>query len=64
MSRKELKTRLTSGWKTSLMGLVLIISAIVSVFVSGITWVDAIVPITLGLGFLFSKDEWVNKIIK
>lgn len=46
------------------MGLVLIISAIVSVFVSGITWVDAIVPISLGLGFLFSKDEWVNKIIK
>lgn len=61
---KEIISRLTKGWKTSLIGLVLIISAVVSVFTVGTTWSDSIVPITLGLGFLMSKDEWVDKVIK
>lgn len=64
MSQKEIKDRLTYNWKTSVVGLGLIVSAVVSVFTSGITWVDAIVPISLGLGFMFSKDDWINKIIK
>jgi hypothetical protein len=59
-----MKDRFTYSWKTSLIGFALIVSAVVSVFTSGITWVDAIVPISLGLGFLFSKDDWINKIIK
>ena len=61
---QNLKDRLIKSWKTSFLGLVLVGSAIASVFTAGTTWVDSIVPISLGLGFLMSKDEWVNKVIK
>ena len=60
----SVKERIIKSWKTSLVGLVLVGSAIASVFTAGTTWVDSIVPITLGLGFIMSKDEWVNKVIK
>lgn len=64
LKSQNLKDRLIKSWKTSFLGLVLIGAAIASVFTAGTTWVDSIVPISLGLGFLMSKDEWVNKVIK
>lgn len=60
----SLKERAIKNWRTSVIGLGLVLAAVVSVFTSGVSWVDAIVPISLGLGFIFSKDEWVNKVIK
>jgi hypothetical protein len=64
LKSQSVKDRLLKSWKTTLIGLTLIVSAIVSVFTAGTTWSDSIVPITLGLGFVLSKDEWVNKVIK
>lgn len=61
---KEVKSRITESWRTTLVGVVLIAASVVSVFSSGAAWADAAVPLTLGLGFLFSKDQWINKTIK
>jgi hypothetical protein len=55
---------LTKGWATSLIGLVLIGSALASVFTKGLTWVDASVPIALGIGLLFAPDPTIKKINK
>lgn len=62
--QKEVKSRITESWRTTLVGVVLITASVVSVFNSGATWADSAVPLTLGLGFLFSKDQWINKTIK
>lgn len=62
--QKEVKSRIAESWRTSIVGLVLITASVVSVFSSGTTWADSAVPLTLGLGFLFSKDKWIDKSIK
>jgi len=51
----------TKGWRTSLIGAVLIIAAIVSVFAKGVTWVDATVAISVGIGLLFAPDDAIKK---
>lgn len=52
----------TSGWRTSLLGIVLIIASISSVFIKDtITWVDAIVGVSLGVGLLFTPDKTIKK---
>lgn len=52
----------TKGWKTSAIGIVVIIAAISSVLVKDVSWGDACIGITMGLGLLFSPDTWLNKI--
>ncbi len=49
------------GWKTSIIGLVIIIAALVSVFAKDANWTDAIVAISVGIGLLFAPDEAVKK---
>ena len=44
------------SWKTSLLGLILIGAAIASVLMGKTNWVDAIVAMTAGFAFVFSKD--------
>lgn len=53
-----------SNWKTTSLGAVLIVASVVSVFTQDVSWVDASVPITIGLGLLMSKDDWINRTIK
>lgn len=51
------------SWKTSLIGLVIIISSIISVFTNeAITWADASISLTIGIALLFSPDTMINKI--
>jgi len=51
------------SWKTSLIGLVIIISSIISVFTNkAITWADASISLTIGIVLLFSPDTMINKI--
>lgn len=51
------------SWKTSLIGLVIIISSIISVFTNEtITWADASISLTIGIVLLFSPDTMINKI--
>ena len=52
---------LTKGWRTSLIGTVIIIAALVSVFVKDVSWVDAAVAISLGVGLLFAPDDAIKK---
>ena len=63
MSRKEIKSRVSS-WKTTAIGFILMTVAIVSVFTHGVSWSEAIAPITIGLGFVMSKDSWIDSVIK
>lgn len=53
---------ITKGWRTSIIGLVIIIAALVSVFTKeGVTWVDAVVAISVGIGLLFAPDDAIKK---
>ena len=60
--KKTLWSNVTKGWKTTTIGLILIIGAIVSVFTKEeITWVDATVAISIGIGLVFAPDSAVEK---
>jgi hypothetical protein len=48
-------------WKTSLLGSIIIIAAIVSVFINT-NWTDAIVGISAGLMLIFAPDTILDKI--
>ena len=51
------------GWKTTTTGIILAGSAIASVFYTKtVSWADAIVPISLGLGLIFSPDSIFTKL--
>jgi len=55
---KEIITKLKEkSWKTSLLGLILVGAAIASVLMGKTNWVDAIVAMTAGFAFVFSKDS-------
>ena len=54
---KEIITKLKQkSWKTSLLGLILVGAAIASVLMGKTNWVDAIIAMTAGFAFVFSKD--------
>lgn len=53
-----MKNRITN-WKTTAIGFMLIVASVVSVFTHGATWVDVTPTIVIGLGLIFSKDEWI-----
>ena len=51
----------SKGWRTSLIGVAIIVAAMVSVFTKDVTWVDAIVAISVGVGLLFAPDDAIKK---
>ena len=55
---KEIITKLKQkSWKTSLLGLILVAAAVASVLMGKTNWGDAIVALTAGFAFVFSKDS-------
>lgn len=50
-----------SSWKTTLIGLLLILSAITTVFLKITTWIDSMPLLVIGIGFLFAEDSKVEK---
>lgn len=55
--------RIIKSWKTSLIGSVVIIASIISVFTNNeMTWADASISLTIGVALLFSPDTMINKI--
>lgn len=55
---KEIIAKLKSkSWKTSALGFILVAAAIASVLMGKTNWVDAIVAMTAGFAFVFSKDS-------
>ena len=56
---------LVESWKTTMVGLIVILAAIISVFtISTINWIDASVPLTIGIALMFSPDTMIDKISK
>jgi hypothetical protein len=51
-------------WKTTTLGLVLIVASIVSVFVKSVSWSDAVFGIGAGLVLIFSPDTILTKFDK
>lgn len=51
-------------WKTTALGLVLILASIASVFVKGVQWSDAVFGIGAGLVLIFSPDTILTKFDK
>jgi hypothetical protein len=49
-------------WKTTTLGLIIMICSIASVFVKEIQWSDAIIGIAVGLILIFSPDTIIDKI--
>lgn len=61
--RKKLTNNLVKSWKTTLIGSILLIAAIVSVFlVDNITWIDASIAIGIGLTLMFSPDNIISRL--
>lgn len=61
--KKTLVCNLTKSWKTTLIGSVILMAAIISVFVSNsITWMDASIGIGIGLALLFAPDSLIKRI--
>lgn len=56
-----LLSNVTKGWKTSLIGLAIVVAALVSVFAKDVSWGDAIVAISVGVGLLFAPDDAIKK---
>jgi len=48
-------------WKTTLLGLVIIVASIASVFVKGLSWSDASFGIGIGLVLIFSPDSILSR---
>jgi hypothetical protein len=57
----QLANNVTKGWKSSLIGVAIIIAALVSVFAKDVSWVDATVAISVGIGLLFAPDDAIKK---
>lgn len=54
---------LVESWKTTMIGLIIILASIVSVFTnSTMNWTDASIPLTIGIALMFSPDTMINKI--
>jgi membrane associated rhomboid family serine protease len=51
-------------WKTTTLGLVLILASIASVFAKGVQWSDAVFGIGAGLVLIFSPDTILTKFDK
>jgi hypothetical protein len=56
------KKNIAGGWKTSVIGIIIILAAIASVFVAGVDWMGATIGIALGTAFLFFPDDIVSKL--
>jgi membrane associated rhomboid family serine protease len=51
-------------WKTTALGLVLILASIASVFIKSVSWSDAMFGIGVGLVLIFSPDSILAKFDK
>jgi hypothetical protein len=52
------------AWKTTTLGLVLIIGAIGTVYLGKADWTGALVGISTGVGLLFAPDTMIDKMTK
>jgi hypothetical protein len=53
-----------AGWRTSIIGLVLIGGAVYSVLSGKSDWPGAVMAIAMGIGLVFSPDNIIKKVSK
>jgi len=52
------------AWKTTSVGVILILGGIASVFLGKADWTGALVAISTGVGLLFTPDTMIDKLTK
>lgn len=48
-------------WKTTALGIILIVASIASVFIKSVSWSDAVFGIGIGLVLILSPDSILSK---
>lgn len=64
ITKKYFSMKNFKSWKTTTVGLILIIGAIATVFLGKADWTGALVGISTGIGLLFAPDTMIDKMIK
>lgn len=59
-----MKLKNLKAWKTTALGIILIIASILSVFVKSVSWSDASFGIGIGLVLIFSPDTILSRFEK
>lgn len=59
-----MKIKNLKAWKTTTIGIILIVASIASVFVKGLSWSDASFGIGIGLVLIFSPDTILSRFEK
>jgi hypothetical protein len=59
-----MKFKNLKAWKTTTLGIILIVASIVSVFVKSVSWSDASFGIGIGLVLIFSPDTILSRFEK
>lgn len=62
--KKYSKMKNVSHWKTTSLGLILIVGGLASVWFEKADWTGALVAITAGIGLIFSPDTFIDKLMK
>jgi|LakMenE01Jun11ns_1017448.scaffolds.fasta_scaffold9004806_2 hypothetical protein len=60
----KIKDNIIKSWKTSLIGFIILVCAILSVFLEDRSWSEIYVTMSIGISLLFAPDTIINKIIK
>ena len=59
-----MKFKNLKAWKTTALGIILIVASILSVFVKSVSWSDASFGIGIGLVLIFSPDSILSRFEK
>jgi hypothetical protein len=59
-----MKLKNLKAWKTTALGIILILASILSVFVKSVSWSDASFGIGIGLVLIFSPDSILSRFEK
>jgi hypothetical protein len=59
-----MKFKNLKAWKTTALGIILIVASILSVFVKSVSWSDASFGIGIGLVLIFSPDTILSRFEK
>lgn len=62
MKKKNVVDNTYKGWKTTIVGLIIIVAAIGSVFYKDVDWASASIALFLGVGLMFTPDTVLTKI--
>jgi hypothetical protein len=52
------------AWKTTSIGIILILGGMASVFLGKADWTGALIAISTGVGLLFTPDTMIDKLTK